>query len=172
MIFNLLYILSLNFVYSTGTFDNLAATEPEALDLIKRWLSYLPSNRWELPPVLPPPATQPSTEPIVRVIPNDRHRPYNPRDYLQYVVDEGTLFEMGTHWGKPQGTFFARVNGKPVAVTASDPRFEAGALTDQSCNKLSRFVSLCSTFVGFCGVGFFELRSLTPFIPFDSTFRF
>lgn len=97
---------------STGTFDNLADTEAGAIEMIKDWLSYLPSNRWELPPINPKPSPEEMAkvdwDSIVRAIPNDRKRPYNPRDYLNLIVDPGTLFEIGPYWGKAQGTFFAR----------------------------------------------------------------
>lgn len=84
---------------STGTFDNLAETEAKALEMIKDWLSYLPSNRWEMPPILPKPPKdvleKVNWEDIIKVVPNDRKKPYDPRDYLRLVVDPGTLFEVG-----------------------------------------------------------------------------
>ncbi|KXS12233.1 propionyl-CoA carboxylase [Gonapodya prolifera JEL478] len=138
---------------SNGTFDNIASTEEGCFDLIRRFLSYLPMNRWGMPPITPPPRREAladwegaDRDRIMRVIPTNRKKPYDPRDYLRCIVDPGSLFEIGTHWGKSHGIFFARICGFPVGIMASDPRFEGGAMTADSANKLGRFAGLCSTF--------------------------
>jgi acetyl-CoA carboxylase carboxyltransferase component len=113
---------------SVGGVDNVGATEIESLQLVKTFLSYLPSNRWTMPPVIAPGLGPADPEKILSVVPRDRTKPYDPRDYLNEIFDRGSVFEYGTHWGKEHGAFLARLNGKPVAVIASDPRYNAGAL--------------------------------------------
>ncbi|KAI9002873.1 carboxyl transferase [Hyaloraphidium curvatum] len=131
---------------SVGGVDNVGATELESIALVKRFLSYLPSNRWTMPPVTEPGLGPEDPERIRAVIPRDRSKPYNPRDYLEDIVDRGTLFEYGPMWGKEHGCFLGRINGKPVAILASDPRHNAGALGYQGCSKISRFLGIAATF--------------------------
>jgi len=135
---------------SNGTFDALASNERDAFALVKRWLSYLPSNRSVLPPVQPAPPAPVELPQMLRdmvdVVPRSRSKPYDPRTYLEVMVDRGTLFEIGEHWGKSIGTFFARINGKPCAILAGDPRYDAGALTANACHKICRIVGISSTF--------------------------
>ncbi|KXS13913.1 ClpP/crotonase [Gonapodya prolifera JEL478] len=132
-----------------GGVDNVGENEVEALNLVKRFLSYLPTNRWELPPVISDPALiqgPADSHKVLSVIPRDRAKPYNPRDYLHEIFDHGSVFEWGPEWGREHGCWLARIGGKPVAVIASDPRYNAGALGYQGCSKLSRFLGIASTF--------------------------
>lgn len=116
-----------------GVMDNPATTEHDAFEQCKKFLSYLPSNRWLMPPFKEPPTgewpTKEDNEKLLRVIPKLQNKPYDPKDYLDILMDPDSIFEIGPLWGRPHRTFFARVNGKPVAVLASDPRYEGGAIT-------------------------------------------
>jgi acetyl-CoA carboxylase carboxyltransferase component len=131
----------------SGVIDNFAASEDDAFWQIRRFLSYLPSNVWELPPVQEC-ADDPKRreEALLSVIPRHRRQPYKIREILPLIFDHGSLFEIGRHFGGSLVTLLARLDGHPVGVIAPDPFVSGGALTADACDKLERFVDLCQTF--------------------------
>jgi acetyl-CoA carboxylase carboxyltransferase component len=130
-----------------GAVDNVAEDEDEALDQLRRFLSYVPDNVWEAPPATASqdPADRREQE-LLSVIPRDRRRPYKMRRILEAVLDRGSVFELGRHYGRPLITALARLAGRPVGVLASDPEHYGGGLTADASEKLARFVDLCDQF--------------------------
>jgi acetyl-CoA carboxylase carboxyltransferase component len=131
----------------SGLIDNVAEDEDDCIDQIRRFLSYLPTNVWELPPAVSSdddPARR--DDEILSIIPRDRRRPFNPRTMIEHVVDRDSFFEVTSHFGRSLMTGLARLDGYPVGVTASNPNFNGGAMTAESAEKLTRFVDLCDTF--------------------------
>jgi acetyl-CoA carboxylase carboxyltransferase component len=132
---------------SSGAVDNFAKTEEEAFQQIRIFLSYLPSNVWQLPPVMP--ATDDPKrrdERLISVVPRDRRKLYKIREIMAMIFDEGSIFEMGRFYGGSSVTALARLDGRPVGVIASDVYKSGGAMTAESSNKLERFVDMCQTF--------------------------
>ena len=130
-----------------GVVDNLADTEADAFDQIRRFLSYLPRSVWEMPPRAE--ATDPPDrrdERLIDVIPKNRRRTYDPHVVLDAVLDEGSFFELGGHAGRSHVTGLARVDGFPVGVMINDPRFLGGAMDLVAGQKAMRLVQLCDTF--------------------------
>jgi acetyl-CoA carboxylase carboxyltransferase component len=130
-----------------GTVDNLAADEADAFAQIRRFLSYMPANVWELPPVArtgDDPAR--ADEALLGIVPRDRRKPYDGRKLVAHVVDVGSFFELGRRFGPGQIVGLARLDGRPVGVIAADCRFAAGAMTAHGSQKVRRFVDLCDTF--------------------------
>jgi acetyl-CoA carboxylase carboxyltransferase component len=130
-----------------GAIDNDAADEDDALDQIKRFLSYLPSSAWEAPPCEP--TTDPPDrrdEELLTIVPRDPRKPFKVRDLLAHVLDRDSVFEVGTGYGRSLVTAFARLGGRPVGVLASDPRFYGGGLTADAADKLVRFADICDQF--------------------------
>jgi acetyl-CoA carboxylase carboxyltransferase component len=130
-----------------GAVDNEAVDEDDALDQLKRFLSYLPSNVWEPPPVIPagdPPDRR--EDDLVSIVPRERRRPYKVRRILEAVLDRGSVFEVGAQYGRPLVTALARLGGRPVGVLASDPNHYGGGLTADASEKLTRFADLCDQF--------------------------
>jgi acetyl-CoA carboxylase carboxyltransferase component len=127
--------------------DNEAADDDDALDQLKRFLSYLPSSVWELPPVeeSSDPADRREQE-LVSIVPREPRKPYKVQAILDAVFDRGSVFELGHRYGRSLVTSLARLGGRPVGVMASDPRFYAGGLTAEASDKLTRFVDLCDQF--------------------------
>jgi acetyl-CoA carboxylase carboxyltransferase component len=130
-----------------GVVDNAAQTEQEALDQIRAFLSYLPANVWELPPV-DQSTDKPDrrAEELAEIVPRDRRKSFDMRALLGHVLDEDTFFEMGAGYGRSQITGLARLNGQPVGVWANDGRHLAGAMTANGAHKARRFIELCQTF--------------------------
>jgi acetyl-CoA carboxylase carboxyltransferase component len=130
-----------------GAVDNQAADEDDALDQLRRFLSYLPENVWEAPPAVA--ASDPAhrrEEGLLGLVPRDRRKPYDMRRALELVLDRGSIFELGAWFGRSLITCLARLRGRPVGVLASDPRHYGGGLTASASEKLARFVDLCDQF--------------------------
>src|SRR3712207_1238481 len=132
---------------AAGAVDNEAADEDDALEQIKRFLSYLPDNAWELPPVIASTdAADRREEDLLGIVPRDPRQPYKMRRILEAVFDRGSVFEVGKRFGRSQITALARLDGRPVGVLAADPNHYAGGLTGDAADKLARFVDVCDTF--------------------------
>lgn len=130
-----------------GAVDNEAADEEDALAQLKRFLSYLPSNAWEAPPVAAPTdAVDRREEELLAIVPRERRRTYAMRRVLELVCDTGSVFEIGKQYGRSLITALARLDGHPVGVLANDPKFYGGGLTAEASEKLARFVDLCDQF--------------------------
>lgn len=130
-----------------GTVDNAADDEPAAMAEIRRFLSYMPSNVWELAPVTScdDPVDR-QEEFLLEVVPQDRRRAFDMRKVVRAVFDRDSFFEMGGGYGKSQITGLARLNGQPVGVWANDGRHLAGAMTVDGAQKARRFMELCEVF--------------------------
>jgi len=130
-----------------GAVDNEAADEDDALDQLKRFLSYLPSNVWEAPPQQHSDDPADRREPeLLSIIPRDRRKTYRMRDILAAVFDGDSLFELGARNGRSLITSFGRLQGRPVGILASDPHHYGGGMTADAADKLVRFVDLCDQF--------------------------
>ncbi len=130
-----------------GVVDNLASSEQEAFAQIRAFLSFLPASAWDLPP-----RAEPTDDPdrrdeeLLTAIPRDRRRPFDIRDVIHRIVDQGSFFEIGPHWGDSTVTGMAELDGWPIGVLATDPHRHGGTLTADGSDKLRRFVDLCDTF--------------------------
>jgi len=130
-----------------GAVDHAVDSEEEAFACARRFLSYLPSSVYGTPPVTPcDDDPHRADEKLFKAIPRDRRRVYQMRPIIESVVDQGSFFEMGRMFGRGIITGFARLNGMPVALMASDPFFYAGSWTADACAKIIRFVDLAETF--------------------------
>ena len=130
-----------------GAVDHAVETEEEAFQCARRFLSYLPPSVYSVPsrgersdP------TDRREEMLFSVIPRDRRKVYKMRPIVETVVDKGSFFEFGRHWGRSVITGFARVDGWPVALMASDPYHYGGAWTADASQKVTRFIDLAETF--------------------------
>lgn len=131
----------------SGVVDNEAESELDAFRQVRRFLSYLPSNVYELPPICEggdPPGRR--DEDLISFIPRDRNRPYNVRKMVDLIVDQGSAFEVGRYYGGAQVTMLARLNGRPVGILANDPLVHGGAMDAAAAQKLEKFVDLCDLF--------------------------
>jgi acetyl-CoA carboxylase carboxyltransferase component len=131
----------------SGAVDNEAADEDDALDQLRRFLSYLPDCVWEAPPLVAaddPPDRREAE--LLEIVPRDRRQPYKVRRILDAVLDRGSVFEVGGRHGRSLVTALARLEGRPVGVLASDPEHYGGGLTAEASDKLSRFVDMCDQF--------------------------
>lgn len=130
-----------------GVIDNLADNEAEALDMIRRFLSYLPSNVWEMPPRIEPVDDRNRRdEELLSIIPREKRRPYDSYAVLNHVMDRDSFFEMCPLYGRARIIGLARVNGYPVGVMINNPKFQGGTMDLAAGLKVVRFLNLCDTF--------------------------
>lgn len=131
----------------SGIVTNAAEDEDDALAQARRFLSFMPTNVWDLPPRLASTDDRSRADPgLDEAIPLDTRKIFNVRNILKAVFDRDSLFELGRTFGGSTVTMLGRLDGCAVGVVANDPRVMGGALTAQAARKLERFVDLCDTF--------------------------
>ena len=134
-------------VDAAGSISNAVDTELEALAQIRRFLSYLPSNVWQEPPVLPTgdPADR-AEEELLSIVPRNRKRIYDMRRIIGLVLDQGSFFEIQPSFGRAVITGLGRLGGYPLGIVANNPGFNGGAMDARDADKQGRLVELCDAF--------------------------
>lgn len=133
-------------VDTAGTIDNAAENEEDCLRQIRRFLSYLPTNVWELPPEIPcsDPADR-CEDALADIIPRSPRQPYDARKLIAMVVDRDSVFEIQPTFGRAVITCLARLAGKVVGVIAYNPTF-GGVVDAKAARKQTHFTELCDSF--------------------------
>ncbi|BAM90472.1 putative methylmalonyl-CoA decarboxylase alpha chain [Bradyrhizobium oligotrophicum S58] len=130
-----------------GGVDHAVDTEAEAFACARRFLSYLPSSVYELPPTLPcTDDPQRADEQLISAVPRHRRHVYKMRPIIEAVVDNGSFFEVAQNYGRPIIIGLARLEGRAVMVLASDPYHFGGSWTADACQKVIRWVDFAETF--------------------------
>jgi acetyl-CoA carboxylase carboxyltransferase component len=130
-----------------GAVDHAVETEKEAFLCARRFLSYLPSSVYELPPTVPcNDDPERSDEALMKAVPRSRRQVYKMRPIIEAVVDKGSFFEVATNFGRPVIVGLARLEGRAVLVLASDPFHYGGSWTADACQKVVRWVDFAETF--------------------------
>jgi acetyl-CoA carboxylase carboxyltransferase component len=130
----------------SGCGDNLCTSDDDAIAQARRFLSYLPSN-WLLPaPVEVPAEPVADARPIADIVPLEERRAYDMHKVLDALVDEDSFFELKPLWAREILIGFARLEGIPVGIIASNPKHLGGVLFVDSADKAARFIWLCDAF--------------------------
>ena len=122
-------------------------SEADTLYLIRKLLTYLPQNNMEDPPFVPP-TDDPlrMSEDLDSLIPNDPSEPYNIKDAIRLIVDDGNFFEIHENYAQNIVVGFARLGGHSIGIIANQPAVLAGVLDIDSSDKAARFVRFCDSF--------------------------
>jgi propionyl-CoA carboxylase beta chain len=131
----------------SGVAQFTAPDEEACLDDARYLLSFLPQNNVDPPPYSEP--TDPSgreDDELDTLIPDDPAKPYEMKDVITRVVDDGEFLEVHERWAENLVCGFARLNGHPVGIVGNQPRSLAGVLDIDSANKGGRFVRTCDAF--------------------------
>jgi acetyl-CoA carboxylase carboxyltransferase component len=131
---------------TSGCGDNLCADDTEAIASARRFLSYLPTNWLDAPPIEPAIDARPDARPIREIVPLQERRAYDMHKVLDALVDEGSFFELKPLWARELIIGFARLDGMPVGIVANNPMHLGGVLFVDSSDKASRFIWLCDAF--------------------------
>ncbi len=131
----------------SGMVDNVAETQEEAIAQLRRVLTYLPQNVWEMPPfVATDDPVDRRDEQLLKIVPENRRRPYDMHKIVEVIVDQGSWFEIGHEWGRSLVTGLARIGGHPAGIIASNPMHIGGAFDSQAATKQARFIEFMDTF--------------------------
>src|SRR6185503_9106904 len=131
----------------SGLADLAVDTDEQAIDAIKRFLSYFPSHNMEPPPERPvPEGSDDASQKILEIVPESRNQVYDVRKVIQAISDKGSTFELKERYGRSLSTVLARLGGKSVGFIANNPMFKGGALDADACQKATSFMVLCDSF--------------------------
>jgi acetyl-CoA carboxylase carboxyltransferase component len=130
-----------------GTIDNVADSEESCFRMIRRFLSYMPQNVWQAPPVASTDDPVDRAEEALRtIVPEERRRAYDMRRLIALIFDRDSVFEIQPAFGRALITCLARLGGYPVGVVANNPMVYGGAMDVAEAVKQCHFVELCDTF--------------------------
>lgn len=131
----------------SGVTHFVAENEEEGLLLIRKLLSYIPQNNLEDPPLAK------CNDPIDRldeelneIIPDNPQVPYDVKDIIYTIVDDGEFLEVHRRYARNIVVGFAKFNGMSVGIVANQPNYLAGVLDIESSKKAARFVRFCDSF--------------------------
>jgi propionyl-CoA carboxylase beta chain len=122
-------------------------TEKDALDMVRNFLSYMPSNNIENPPYVKPeddPAYMDDS--LNSMVPIDPSEPYIMHQVIEKIVDQGSFFEFQANWGRNAIVGLARIGGHSVGVVGQEPAMMAGVIDIDAADKMTRFVRMCDCF--------------------------
>jgi len=131
----------------SGVAHKTVESEERALWSVREMLQFLPSSNRE-----DPPRAEVDDEPDRRdeslreIVPDEPDQPYDVKEVIQGVVDEGFFYEIHEDWADNIVTGFARLDGRPVGVVANQPKVLAGTLDIEASRKGARFVRFCDAF--------------------------
>lgn len=131
----------------SGVAHFAADSDEHALRITRELLSFIPSNNMEMPPFVP--TSDPSDrtdEALNSIVPVSSNQPYDIRDIINKVVDEGYFFEVQELYAPNIVVGFARLGGMSVGIVANQPAFLAGVLDIDASVKAARFVRFCDCF--------------------------
>ncbi|MGO9249323.1 MAG: acyl-CoA carboxylase subunit beta [Solirubrobacteraceae bacterium] len=129
----------------SGCGHQLVKTDEDGIALAKRYLGYMPANWQEDPPVSEPKAPASKT-PIEEIVPEDENKPFDMKELIDAVVDEGSLLEVHPRWAKEIVVGYGRLDGRAIGIVANQPKHKGGVLFGDSADKAARFIQTCAAF--------------------------
>ncbi|ANP47846.1 acyl-CoA carboxylase subunit beta [Candidatus Viadribacter manganicus] len=131
----------------SGVVDGAYENDFETLTQMRRLIDFLPLSNREKPPTRPhfDDVTREETS-LDRLIPDNPNKPYDMKELVEKVADEGDFFEIGADFGKNILTGFVRLDGSTVGIVANQPMVLAGVLDIDASRKAARFVRFCDAF--------------------------
>lgn len=131
----------------TGMADRAAEDEEDCFNVIREYLSYLPSHRDEAPPVADvPEGSGEDMDRILEFLPERRNRAYDMNRILKCIVDKDSLFPIKPLFGKSVITSLGRIGGRTVGLVANQPLVQGGAMDTDGIDKVMSFLCMCDTF--------------------------
>jgi methylmalonyl-CoA decarboxylase subunit alpha len=123
----------------------LVSTDDDAIQLARRYLSYMPSNWREAPPAAPP-AEPASDRPVSEIVPGDEKTSFDVKELIAAIVDAESFCEVHERWAKEVVIGYARLEGRAIGIVANQPAFKGGVLFVDSADKSARFIVTCNAF--------------------------
>ena len=131
----------------SGVAHFAAENEEEVYQMVRKMMSFLPSNNMETPPSIEC-KDDPNRmeEALLNIVPTDPNKPYEMKEVIRYIVDEGDFFESHPYFATNMLTGFARLNGQSIGIIANQPKILAGCLDIDASDKAARFIRFCDAF--------------------------
>ncbi len=131
----------------SGVGDMEVESDEECIARIKQYLSYMPQNCEERPPLRSTndPAER-GDDDLLDVLPESNRKPYDMYEVIKRIVDDGEYLDLKGLWAKTVITCFARFGGRPAGIVANQPKQLGGILDNNSADKAARFINLCNAF--------------------------
>jgi len=146
----------------SGVSHFLAKDDAECLSMVRELLSYLPSNNQDDPPYIPPVDDPDRRCPeLEQIVPIDPHKPYDVRQVIGNVVDDGRFFEIHKLWAENMVVGFARLNGWVVGIVANQPKVLAGTIDIDASIKAAHFIRICDAY----NIPIITLQDVPGFLP-------
>jgi methylmalonyl-CoA decarboxylase subunit alpha len=123
----------------------LVSSDEEAIDVAKRYLSYMPTSWRESPPPAPPADPGAERRPS-EIVPPDEKAAFDIAELIDALTDENSFFEVHARWAKEVVVGFARLDGRPIAIVANQPKYKGGVLFVDSADKAARFIWTANAF--------------------------
>jgi acetyl-CoA carboxylase carboxyltransferase component len=131
----------------SGVAHMAADNEDDAMFLVQELLSYLPQNNMEDPLFAPPKDDPLRTEGALdTIIPDNTNKPYDIKEVIEFIIDEGRFFEIHEHFAQNVVVGFARMGGHSIGIVANQPAVLAGVLDIDASEKAARFIRFCDCF--------------------------
>lgn len=131
----------------SGVADHAFTNDAEALLYLRRFIDFLPANNKEKPPVRPTPDRHDRAEmSLDTLVPDNPNKPYDMKELIEKVVDEGDFFELQPGYAGNILIGFARMEGSTVGIVANQPMVLAGCLDIDASRKAARFIRFCDAF--------------------------
>ncbi|MDP9075796.1 MAG: acyl-CoA carboxylase subunit beta [Bacteroidota bacterium] len=130
----------------SGVTHFACANEIEAIQNVKKLLSYMPQNCEDVAPALPYEIKNELREALNTIMPENASQPYDIREVIDHVIDEGSFLEVHKDFAENIVVGFARLAGRSIGIVANQPAFLAGVLDINSSTKGARFVRFCDSF--------------------------
>jgi acetyl-CoA carboxylase carboxyltransferase component len=132
---------------TSGCGHALVASDEEGIDFARRYLGYFPSSFSEQPPSALEPWLPPASDtPIRELIPVDENKPFDMRELLDSLLDDGSFLEIHARWAREVIVGYARLDGRVLGVVANQPKVKGGVLFVDSSDKSARFIWTCNAF--------------------------
>ena len=123
----------------------LVDSDEEAISLARDYLSYMPQSCREEPPTAPPAKPDPELS-TGEIVPGDEKTPFEIRDLIGSLVDEGSFLEVQKGWAAELVVGLARLEGRTIGIVANQPKVKGGVLFVDSADKGARFIETCDAF--------------------------
>jgi propionyl-CoA carboxylase beta chain len=130
----------------SGVTHFACANEIEAIQHVKKLLSYMPQNCEDKAPALPYESSNELRPKLTDLMPENSSQPYDMRDVINQVIDTDSFLEVHKDFAENIVVGFARLAGRSIGIVANQPAFLAGVLDIHSSTKGARFVRFCDSF--------------------------
>ncbi|WP_202710108.1 acyl-CoA carboxylase subunit beta [Sporosalibacterium faouarense] len=146
----------------SGVAHFMTNSEEECINDIKKLISFLPSNNMEDAPIFEPQDDMNRlSERLNEIIPENANKPYDMKDVIAEIADDGDFFEVQPYFAQNIITGYIRLNGQSVGVIANQPKVLAGCLDISASDKAARFIRTCNAF----NIPLLSLVDVPGFLP-------